>query len=585
MEKLKKLVISVLVIIFFLLFGTKGALAQYFSCSTPSSCPESVPRRSWQCADTWIKCGTGDRSCASATTCSDDCCAGSGGGGYRTSMQVIFKIRDGAFVKETSYSDWRVCPGEKLNDLTLSASINEGDSWVNLNTSRSYECYGDVPRTLLRHKSTENTAKDWTVVVGLPADYPQCRWSFKKDFGRSTPNQTGTNCSSIYLNGVPIGDRSLLNVTLIAAPTPTVTLTPTPTVRPGEPTPTPVNKPPTCNIVEAQPASDTQPPPVTVEFKVNTADSDGTVRNARWFIDGAWHASSKKEGNSFYLTYQLMTAGNFPVRVRVADNLGELGFCDFSYTVTDEPSSEPGKHWFQAKSGDIHAGSLIRSLIPDSVETMFLLEPDGVVSYGVRADPELNDHPLSENNWKVRSYRFNYTDSPYTFSYFETNINKRREFGDLGNGAVLLEGGRLAQGGSNESIAGASTWLVNGDVYYKGGVLGSKVYLVKGRLLIEADIASSQNPIFIVEGDIEVDGEVQNLSGVFITDGQFKTNTGEQLKVMGTVKATGFSFDREGADINEPSEFFSYDPWYVARIPGIIPGLGVKLIRWEEVAP
>jgi len=350
-------------------------------------------------------------------------------------------------------------------------------------------------------------------------------------------------------------------------------VTPTPNLL--TPTTYPGNKPPTCQIVLVEPKSGTEKAPATVKFGARVSDDDGEITKAEWSLPG----DTSWDGDMFYLVAKLSASGDYMSVLTVTDDKGDEGVCKVVYRVNS--LVELSDYWFQAKGGDIHAGGFIGSNIPDEVETEFLLEPAGVVSYGLKQNPILNSHKLSLTNLKAGNYSiFNTGINIYSFSYFETNINKREVFG--GNDyskEIVIDNGRLT-GPENRAIGENGAWLLAGNTIYKGGFLGKTVFLVNGTLKINENIEKDQ-PIFIVSGDIKIDEKVTNLSGVFLTDGMFKTNKGKQLKVKGSVIADGFSLLREETNIN-PSELFSYDPSYLIELTEIV---GKKIMKWQEIAP
>lgn len=354
--------------------------------------------------------------------------------------------------------------------------------------------------------------------------------------------------------------------------------TPTPNLL--SPTPRPGNKAPTCKISFVEPESGSKKAPVLVKFGAMVNDEDGEIVEAKWSIDGKTYWDK----DMFYLEKEFLNGGSYLPVLTVKDDKGDSGICRIIYKVNN--AVDLSNYWFQAQGGDIHAGGIIGSNINDEVTTDFLLEPAGVVSFGSDLGPFLNGHKISKENYKVSKYMiFNQGENIYNFSYFETNINKRRIFGsDDYSQAVVISRGYLT-GPGREAISNSKAWLVNGNTFYQGGGLNKGVFLINGTLTIEKDIDDKEMPVFIVSGDIEVEGKVEKISGVFLTDGIFKTNPGKRLEVKGSVIGTGFSLMREGVDNRKASEFFSYNPWYIIKLLERVPNLGKKILRWEEVAP
>ena len=174
----------------------------------------------------------------------------------------------------------------------------------------------------------------------------------------------------------------------------------------------------------------------------------------------------------------------------------------------------------------------------------------------------------------------------YDYSYFDTLLEIPQQ-NTISNGifSSTLEGNNI----NNHSINDFHLWKIEGDLEVKNlnDNLGIKVFLVSGKVIFKNDL-NLQNtlPVFISQGDMEIDPAVHILTGVLISDGTINTGEAKEEQTL-TIKGAAiswrnFSLKRERETNNQPAEFFAYNP----EIPlSLAPFLGKGSHIWEELAP
>lgn len=120
----------------------------------------------------------------------------------------------------------------------------------------------------------------------------------------------------------------------------------------------------------------------------------------------------------------------------------------------------------------------------------------------------------------------------------------------------------------------------------------SAVIIVEGTLRIKKSfqLAPESRVVWIVLGNVEVEGAVSEIAGVYLVDGSFKSNvdnqSGKSLAVYGSVLATQeIELTRDlGLDENnlQPAEKFIFDPAYFfdEKLLGFL--CNGRLYQWEE---
>ena len=157
-------------------------------------------------------------------------------------------------------------------------------------------------------------------------------------------------------------------------------------------------------------------------------------------------------------------------------------------------------------------------------------------------------------------------------------------------GAVDVDGGVMLWDGD---IGG-----VNVTNFGAGANERPAVIFVDGNMTIDNNISINANSgiIFIVSGDITVDATVDEIAGMFITDGTFysrdvitcalnPSHDDDRLVINGAVYAFGdlcFTRDLGASNENTPAELINYEPKYLYLFQEIV---GDPTVIYREVAP
>ncbi|MBM4401927.1 MAG: hypothetical protein FJ044_01660 [Candidatus Cloacimonetes bacterium] len=127
----------------------------------------------------------------------------------------------------------------------------------------------------------------------------------------------------------------------------------------------------------------------------------------------------------------------------------------------------------------------------------------------------------------------------------------------------------------------------------------TSIIIIEGNLRIKHNFSINENSavVFLVEGDSEIEGKVENIAGFFMTAGVFNTNIDnkqqKQLTLLGgTAALEGFILGRDlgrtGTIKNSthPAEKFIFQPKYLvnSELSSLLAGKQIKY-SWREVAP
>lgn len=230
--------------------------------------------------------------------------------------------------------------------------------------------------------------------------------------------------------------------------------------------------------------------------------------------------------------------------------------------------------WFQTREGDVHSGGEIRVNVPAG--KVFSLDGEGgfpgVISYQSVFEPDFSPGGFSSTGWLVKT---------------EAKRRFYRHF-YLFLGSLVVDNFDGYQG----QIAGSGVYYSGDDVELENKVWNfpqrlRAVILVEGNLKINSNILVPQGSFlaFIVKGNIEVSGDIENLQGVYITDGELKIEPSvKQFIGEGIFIAQSFSLNRDLGTANSslPAEKFVFRPDLVVNS---FPGLQPSSFIWEEIAP
>ncbi|OGG03346.1 hypothetical protein A2W14_01760 [Candidatus Gottesmanbacteria bacterium RBG_16_37_8] len=112
------------------------------------------------------------------------------------------------------------------------------------------------------------------------------------------------------------------------------------------------------------------------------------------------------------------------------------------------------------------------------------------------------------------------------------------------------------------------------------------IFLISGSLEITQNftLADPQDTaVFIVNGNIYIDGEVTRIPGLYISSQTFSIAEGDQPIIFdGMVYAKNINFQRKYYSFTNPAYTFIYQPKYVIDL---LPYLGRPQVNWQEVSP
>ncbi len=147
-------------------------------------------------------------------------------------------------------------------------------------------------------------------------------------------------------------------------------------------------------------------------------------------------------------------------------------------------------------------------------------------------------------------------------------------------------------------------YKVNGDLTISSTLLPANyattpnfatIILVPGTVTINTNITTmaSSTLVIVAGGAINIDQAVANLSGVYVSSGQFDTsynaNSNVQLQVKGMVLSeAGFTFARNlgnATNATTPAEIFTYQPQYLLNTNLQKLLTGSLQYDWREVSP
>ncbi len=197
------------------------------------------------------------------------------------------------------------------------------------------------------------------------------------------------------------------------------------------------------------------------------------------------------------------------------------------------------------------------------------------------------------------------TDSLIVSSGTVTNFSSTKPWNPLENYSLLDQLHYSYLAGKYDQQTAVSALPVNSGYYTTGGsfVIDNKtipanlksadfsaVLFVPGDLTINKDFELGRNGglVFVVSGNIQVDKRVENISGVFIAEGDFDTayNGGSNLNTLhiwGAVQADTVTLTRSlgrRQNIDDPAEYIHFAPKYFWLFDNL---LGRRQIDWREL--
>jgi hypothetical protein len=335
--------------------------------------------------------------------------------------------------------------------------------------------------------------------------------------------------------------------------------------------------------------------------QVNFSSSDTSVATVSPTSDAS--AAYQTTGSTLSIGDTIITA-----------NVVMSGSTRCSDTATLEVTA-PGP-WWQVVDSDIITGGDIISSIPLSCalpgcNPLFGLEGlggyPGVPVYG-GSTASFGEGDVSSKGWLANAQSS--FSKIYDYDYFSKLVRPDVTLTEIDE--ISVNGGFFASGGTpkrgfvwyhfdgNTQIDG----LTNNDLIINSfiNMTGDRrvVVLVENAdLYIDGGITIDDGEGFIMfivgkndsgdKGNIYIKDDLpgqDEIEGVFLTEGQFKTGAGSnQLYIRGMVAAyDGIVLERDLEDNNadEPAEVFEFAPDFILNFPR---DLTFKRLRWKEVAP
>jgi len=249
--------------------------------------------------------------------------------------------------------------------------------------------------------------------------------------------------------------------------------------------------------------------------------------------------------------------------------------------------------WWQVEGASIYAGSraggvTVKSEIPSSSLDLILPGTGGSEGALIRGsgNASLGLGSVSDQSWNaVSSYRGKRMD----YNYFAASMGVVRNApSDWETDSLNLQTGEQDFWYADPTSGTATIsnpWVVPADQ--------QQVIFVNGDLRVESDITVDEGGFLalVVSGNITVDPLVNQMEGIFISSGNFVTESAfesgvvvdSQLNVAGSVISWGslvLSRDLGGGNSSTPAEKFSYRPDLLVNIP---EKMKTFAMQWEEV--
>jgi hypothetical protein len=301
--------------------------------------------------------------------------------------------------------------------------------------------------------------------------------------------------------------------------------------------------------------------------------SDLLSCNSTWIQDG-WISTVQSPDNPGVSTTTLKTPstdfcdsdfGNCEkkVRFRIKDIAGNFSARDHCLNSA----------WFLVQGGDIHS---VGSISPSALAITDWL----ATSFGTIGN-------LTSNvSWLLPDYGLNWTlqsvyDQWWSFYY---------------SGAQALPGGKLPASGTGFYRV-ASSFTVDGNTLPANISTAdvTAVVFINGNLSINSDFSmkSTSSYIFIISGNLLINGSVKNMTGTYLSQGEFDDHSGgsskDQLTLSGAAWAIGgYKLDRDlgkSQNTSTPSEKFVLQPglFLNQNLRNLLAG--EAHVSWREVDP
>ena len=295
--------------------------------------------------------------------------------------------------------------------------------------------------------------------------------------------------------------------------------------------------------------------------------------------------------------HDLPDMNSVQVNLRVTANASDTSGtgCDSNTTVTILPR----KNWWQTQNMDVTTTGKISSFLPSS-NYFDLKGPDspGIPVYNSGTPPSWGNGSVSETGWLANTPVS--SASGYNYNYFFSRVPAEVKNSWNQNIGVFSGGVSITTPPSYSSLpeSGGYRWAwikkdgftflsINGDI----SVNQKLIVFVDGDLNINGNISvgSSGFVMFVVSGNISIGPSVDSVSGIYLTNGQFKTGTlGKRQDIKGitvtgsVVALNGVKLERSLNNNTTPAEKFIFSPSLILQIPY---NFSQRNFNWREVNP
>ena len=266
------------------------------------------------------------------------------------------------------------------------------------------------------------------------------------------------------------------------------------------------------------------------------------------------------------------SSGPFKVQYRVTDIAGNLGTSPVYQIVAP---------WLKAEVGSIYVGGEISLANPPFSQP----NASADVFAGQTIEMVVNATGWTQGNYDHAQNGYSTLESfyPYYSSLYQTAS-------PLPNGKLPIVNGVYKYAGNYDiNTQALQSGFASADV--------SSVVIIDGDVTISKEFTrGAQNfTIFFVNGDVEVDKQVENIAGIYIIDGRFISDSSghanKKLTVSGAIVVLdGFSFSRDLGDnglvnnLTDPGELIVWQPAFLfdPDIIQLVTGNKDRYI-WQEI--
>ena len=257
---------------------------------------------------------------------------------------------------------------------------------------------------------------------------------------------------------------------------------------------------------------------------------------------------------------------------------------DMAGNSSDSPIQTIEGPWLQVLNMDLYVGVGI---------SMTASAPSGMKNSNslVAAGGAISNFSTS-TGWNIESYNHKLKGVTSLSSLIS-------EYTTLKSQAAILPQGKLPTASGIYKYSGNYTIDHNTTPPGFEDGIHTSLIIIEGNLRAKSDFSLNENSavVFLIEGNTEIEGKVEDIAGFFVTEGVFNTNIDnkqqKQLTLKGGVAALqgfvlGRDLGRTGTVKNstDPAEKFIFQPQYLVNqgLSGLLAGKQIKY-SWREIAP